>query len=94
MPVGFIAAGAMNNLLSDWHRAFLTGIIPLVTVAIAVFTLPESKSWKLNKKDPADNNHSSGRLFASAYKNNLFIGTLIFGAMRIGLWAVFSCAPT
>jgi hypothetical protein len=50
MPVGFILAGAMNNLLSDWHTAFLTGIVPLMIAAVAVFTLPESQGWKNTKR--------------------------------------------
>src|SRR4051812_7205440 len=48
MPVGFIAAGTMNNLLHDWHQAFLAGIIPLAIAIVAVFTLAESESWQKN----------------------------------------------
>ncbi len=49
MPVGFIVAGAMNNLLTNWHTAFLTGIVPLAVAAFSVFALAESESWKKNK---------------------------------------------
>ena len=94
MPVGFIIAGAMNNLLSDWHNAFLTGIVPLAVAIVAVFILPESQSWKSNKQTPANSSHLSNKLFAPGYKKNLFTGSIIFGAMLIGLWAVFSWAPT
>ena len=93
MPVGFIIAGAMNNLVSDWHNAFLTGIIPLATAIIALFVLPESSSWKFNKQQPQAKN-SFNRLFDAAYKKNLLSGSVIFGAMLIGLWAIFSWAPT
>jgi MFS family permease len=94
MPVGFIAAGAMNNLLPDWHHAFLAGIIPVIVAIIGVFTLAESESWKTNKQTPADSNPLYNQLFAPAYKSNLLRGSIIFGAMLIGLWAVFSWAPT
>ena len=94
MPVGFIVAGAMNNLLPNWHNAFLIGIVPLATVVIALFTLPESGTWKLNKQISATNANFSNKLFAPGYKKNLFTGSVIFGAMLIGLWAVFSWAPT
>jgi len=43
MPVGFIVAGAMNNLIADWHNAFLTGIIPVAIAIVAMFTLSESE---------------------------------------------------
>jgi MFS family permease len=94
MPVGFIVAGAMNNLLPNWHNAFLIGIVPLATVVIALFTLPESGTWKLNKQISGTNANFSNKLFAPGYKKNLFTGSVIFGAMLIGLWAVFSWAPT
>lgn len=29
-PVGFIIAGALNNLIPEWRNAFLTGIIPFI----------------------------------------------------------------
>ncbi len=94
MPVGFIVSGALNNLLTDWHNAFLTGIVPIAAAIIAVFTLHESENWKSNKRLSAETNHSDTKLFAPGYKKNLFTGSLIFGAMLIGLWAVFSWAPT
>jgi MFS family permease len=93
MPVGFIAAGAMNNLLPDWHRAFLTGIVPLAIAIIAVFTLRESESWKENRQGRLENIFDT-RLFTPANKQALLNGSLIFGTMLIGLWAVFSWAPT
>jgi MFS family permease len=59
---------------------------------IAAFTLPESEKWKTNKKVKSQNANQS--LFASEYRNNLLIGSVVFGTMLIGLWAVFSWAPT
>ncbi len=93
MPVGFIAAGAMNNLLSDWHHAFLTGIVPVATAIIAAFVLSESHSWKQNKQS-SSGSLLSKQLFAPGYQQNLLKGSVIFGAMLIGLWAVFSWTPT
>ena len=39
-------------------------------------------------------NKLNNKLFAPIYRKNLLKGSLIFGAMLIGLWAVFSWAPT
>lgn len=94
MPVGFIAAGAMNNILSDWHLAFLTGFVPIAAAIVAILILPESASWKSNKQKTGINHRFSNKLFDPAYKKNLVSGSVIFGAMLIGLWAVFSWAPT
>ena len=93
MPVGFIAAGAMNNLLPDWHTAFLTGFVPLATALLALFILPESANWKQSRQ-ASSKAFLPASLFAPDYKKNLLQGSVIFGAMLIGLWAVFSWAPT
>ena len=94
MPVGFIAAGAMNNILTDWHMAFLTGFVPIAVAIVAILILPESPGWKRNKQKTGINHNFSNKLFDPGYKKNLFTGSVIFGAMLIGLWAVFSWAPT
>lgn len=94
MPVGFIAAGAMNNILTDWHMAFLTGFVPIAIAIVAILILPESSSWKRNKQEPGINHTFSNKLFDPGYKKNLVSGSVIFGAMLIGLWAIFSWAPT
>lgn len=94
MPLGFIVAGAMNNILTDWHIAFLTGFIPIATAIAAILILPESPRWKRNKQVPGINHTFSNKLFDPGYKKNLISGSVIFGAMLIGLWAVFSWAPT
>lgn len=94
MPVGFIIAGAANNFLPSWHTAFLSGIIPLATALLASFILSESHSWKQNQQSVLEESPFSPKLFTSGYKKNLVKGSVIFGAMLIGLWAVFSWAPT
>src|SRR6202008_263140 len=51
MPVGFFAAGTINNLTEDWRSAFWIGAIPLLLSFVAAFTLPESGKWKTNKQN-------------------------------------------
>ena len=93
MPVGFFAAGAINNFTEDWKTAFLIGIAPLLLAIIATFFLPESEKWKADKKE-INKTNSDKQLFANANRKNLLIGSIVFGAMLIGLWAIFSWAPT
>jgi MFS family permease len=94
MPVGFFAAGAINNMTADWRTAFGIGIIPLLLAGIAIFTLPESEKWKAFKQETKPRENKNSQLFAAPHTKNLLIGSIIFGAMLIGLWAVFSWAPT
>lgn len=94
MPVGFFAAGAINNLTEDWRTAFWIGIVPLMLAVIAAFTLPESEKWKTEKQTKQQKEKTAGSLFASEHRHNLLIGSVVFGTMLIGLWAVFAWAPT
>lgn len=94
MPVGFFAAGAINNFTEDWRTAFWIGIVPLLLAVIAAFTLPESEKWKENRSASKQKVNTGKPLFASEYRKNLLTGSVVFGAMLIGLWAVFSWAPT
>jgi MFS family permease len=94
IPVGFFAAGAINNLLPEWREAFLVGIVPLLLSVVSIFLLSESQKWKANKYVSAQNKNFSKQLFAPAYRKDLLLGSLIFGAMLIGLWAIFSWTPT
>lgn len=94
MPVGFIAAGALNNFLPNWHNAFLVGIVPLVTSVVSAFILSESEGWKAGKTVAREVQPDAKNIFSKSYSKNLIAGSLIFGTMLIGLWAVFSWAPT
>lgn len=92
MPVGFIFAGLMNNIIPEWRNAFLSGIIPLTTALIGLFVLSEPESWQIASDSVKDEARTT--LFSKDYRNNLIEGSVVFGTMLIGLWAVFSWAPT
>jgi MFS family permease len=87
IPVGIFSAGLINYLLPGWRQAFLVGAIPLGLGIGAFFMLKESGKWAA--KD------DSGKGFLSpAYRGNLWRGSVIFGTMLIGMWAIFSWLPT
>jgi len=89
-PVGIFSAGLIN-ILSGWREGFLMGIIPILLAVVAFFILRESPLWEQASSRPS----SKTRLqIFGAYRNELIHGTLVFGSMLIGLWAVFSWFPT
>lgn len=94
VPVGFFIAGAINNFLSEWRDAFLAGIVPVLVAIVSIFVLPESAKWMTNKNEATQNKNLSKQLFAPEHRKDLLLGSLIFGAMLIGLWAIFSWTPT
>ncbi len=89
-PIGIFSSG-MVNLLTNWRDGFLIGIIPLVLAVFALFGLKESEPWKKSKT--LISKISGGELIKQ-YRTELLHGTVIFGSMLIGLWAVFSWFPT
>ncbi len=91
-PVGIFSAGLINYFVEYWRNGFLIGFIPIGISLIGTRFLQESTVWKSEKKLQK---HSSTQLeFSAQSKHNIWIGSLIFGTMLIGLWAIFSWLPT
>lgn len=92
MPVGFFAAGAINNFTEHWRTAFWIGVVPIIFATVAYYFLPESGTWKRDVKSPGY--VINAQIFSTAQRRNLLTGSVVFGSMLIGLWAVFSWTPT
>jgi MFS family permease len=94
IPVGIFSAGVIDYFVSSWRQGFLVGIIPVGIAILAVFLLKESKKWKYNRHDISIQTKKKAHIFDPVYRTDLVIGSLIFGTMLIGLWAIFSWIPT
>ena len=95
IPVGIFSAGSIELFLSTWRQAFLIGFIPIVIAMVALLTLPLSDKWNINHEAGNETgDFLSNKLFNPSYTKNLLFGSIIFGTMLIGLWAVFSWLPT
>lgn len=94
-PVGIFSAGLINFLVSSWRQAFMVvGFVPLVLALVGAWLLKESHTWTVNKQRIQSSNAQNEFLFSGAHRKELFVGSLIFGSMLIGLWAIFSWLPT
>ncbi len=83
-PVGIITAGMINFLFHDWRTGFYIGVFPLATALVSMMVNREvSTTLRFSLKTTFNDNHQ-----------NLLRGSLIFGSMLIGLWAIFSWLPT
>lgn len=88
IPVGIFSAGLINYLLPGWRQAFLVGAIPFLLAIAAFFILKESVKWTAAER-------SVDKTFLSrTHWPNLWRGSVIFGTMLIGMWAIFSWLPT
>jgi MFS family permease len=91
IPVGIFSAGLINYFVSSWRQGFLVGIIPVTIAIISIFLLQESGKWKYDRKQAIKKRKEN--IFSSS-RNDLVTGSIIFGTMLIGLWAIFSWIPT
>lgn len=90
IPVGIFSAGLINYLLPQWRLAFLTGAVPLLAALASLFLLKEPEKWKSREQQRT----SMSDFLSGPYRRNLLTGSVIFGAMLIGMWAIFSWLPT
>lgn len=94
IPVGIFSAGVIDYFVSSWRQAFLVGIPPLLIAVLAFIFVKESKKWLAEKNDAANKEKETIPLFSSTHAKDLITGSAIFGAMLIGLWAIFLWVPT
>ncbi len=93
-PVGIFSAGLINYLVSSWRQAFLSALVPLFLAVAGVWIIKESVSWKKDKQHILRSNNPAETLFSAGFRKDLVIGSITFGSMLIGLWAIFSWLPT
>lgn len=91
-PLGIVASGGLNVLFPVWRQAFWLGLIPTGIALLILFFLPESTKWLQSKNENTD--EKSPSIFDAQNLSNLLSGSLIFGAVLIGLWGIFSWLPT
>ncbi|HNL40430.1 MAG TPA: MFS transporter, partial [Saprospiraceae bacterium] len=91
-PVGIFSAGIITYSVQSWRAAFWEGLIPLGLVVANHFFIRESDQWLVRKT--AGNEEKPPGSSGVVFWRNLIIGSLIYGAMLIGLWAIFSWLPT
>jgi MFS family permease len=94
IPVGIFSAGAINYFVSSWRQGFLVGIIPVTIALLSIFLLKESEKWKYDRNQVVRHKKKDENIFAADHRNHLVKGSIIFGTMLIGLWAIFSWLPT
>ncbi|MBL7781921.1 MAG: MFS transporter [Saprospiraceae bacterium] len=93
-PVGIVLSGALTAGFSHWRQAFLLGLIPLALAVVIFFFLPESKVWQTTKETQTRERSIWPLLGAPEYRRNLVLGSIVYGAVLIGLWGLFSWIPT
>jgi MFS family permease len=91
-PVGIFSAGAINYIVSSWRQGFFVGVVPIAMALIGMFVVKESGAWLNHRQNKAADR--SNALFSPKNRREVIVGSLMFGTMLIGLWAIFSWMPT
>ena len=94
IPVGIFSAGAINYLVNSWRQGFMVGIIPIAVAIVGYWMISESGLWLKDHEKHINDRDREARLFHSSNLRTLLIGSVIFGTMLIGLWAIFLWLPT
>ncbi len=94
IPVGIFSAGVIDYFVSSWREGFAVGIFPVSIALISLKMLKESPKWLAEKTRIHTATATTISVFSLAHRRELVFGSIIFGAMLIGLWAIFSWLPT
>jgi len=94
IPIGIFSAGLINFFVTSWRQGFLMGILPLLVAIAGFWMIDESELWLKEQSEKQEIKKHPDSLFSKDNFRILMIGSLIFGTMLIGLWAIFSWLPT
>ena len=94
IPVGIFSAGVIDYFVASWRQGFLVGFIPVGIAILSIWLLRESGKWKHSRKEVVQSTGNNENIFAGNHRIELAIGSVIFGTMLIGIWAIFSWIPT
>jgi len=94
IPVGIFSAGMISYLVSSWREGFMIGIIPIAIAVAGYWVITESELWLNDRSERSGLPEAKGRLFHAENLAALATGSVIFGTMLIGMWAIFSWTPT
>ena len=93
-PIGIFSAGLINYLVASWRQGFLIGLIPLGLALAGGWLLKESDKWLSHRANSGEASNEIKTLFSPDHRRELVLGSITFGTMLIGLWAIFSWMPT
>lgn len=92
-PVGIFSAGLINFMVSSWREGFFIGAVPVVLALVGLFVIKESDKW-LEHREQKLVGIKQINWYSAENRRELLVGSLMFGTMLIGLWAIFSWLPT
>jgi len=93
-PVGLIVSGMIGGFIDDWRIAYMVGGSTVILAVAVLALVPESEWWVKSEDRHKERQIERERVLDPAYRRDLISGIVLFGAMLVGLWAVFVWMPT
>ena len=93
IPIGIFSAGVIDYFVESWRQGFLVGVLPCILAIVSWIVLKESDKWQ-HSRSIRENAIQAPGLFSHVHARHVLTGSIIFGTMLIGLWAIFSWLPT
>lgn len=94
IPVGIFSAGLIDYFVASWRQGFMIGFIPVGIALLSLWLLRESDKWIHHRAEAINKPRDPENIFSPGHRIDLLVGSLIFGTMLIGLWAIFLWLPT
>jgi len=92
-PVGIFSSGLIDLFVANWHQAFMIGVVPLALSILCILLIGESPEWQLARHSD-QNIRTKPSAFNLTYRRDITVAAITFGAMLVGLWAIFLWLPT
>ncbi len=93
-PIGIFSAGVISYIVASWRQGFWIGLIPFIIAISGIWLLKESGKWQTLRADKMKPGVIKATLFSKDHQREIIMGSLTFGSMLIGMWAIFSWLPT
>ena len=94
IPVGIFSAGVVDYFVASWRQGFMVGFVPVSIALLSTWLLKESGKWKYSRDEVVASPAKKQNIFNGRHAVDLVTGSIIFGTMLIGMWAIFSWIPT
>ncbi len=94
IPVGIFVAGFIVRSIPNWRSAFWVGFLPLLIAALGFIVFKESEKWQWGRSSQQLDTGPKMSIFHPSVRHDLLLGSIIYGSMLIGLWAIFAWLPS
>jgi MFS family permease len=94
IPIGIFSAGLLSHFVPQWRYAFMVGAIPVLLSGMAAIFFAESEKWTTARQNEQTAMENLDTIFSKENSKNVVMGSVVFGAALIGLWATFSWLPS